>query len=184
MNWFPTPPTDNLYKFLAILGAWGLLFVFGSLLVISYQNYEHEEFNKKLMSLYSEESWLRKAEARLKSLKENRAGENVIPEISKHFPPKEESLFLSNAIALSRERLAQLKEGTKQPPENAVPFLVSIRFDRWLLVVLAVTLGFFYFGFRQWFVLQRMSDELLKLDLVLKKAQVKEAHRMRFRRDS
>lgn len=183
MNWLPTPPTDNLYKFLAIFGTWGLLFVFGSLLALSYQNHEHAEFNKKLMSVYSEEGWLRKAEARVKSLKENRVGENTIPEISSRFPPKEELLFLSSAIDLSKERLAQLKEITKQPPENIFPFLASIHFDWWLLGVLGGTLACFYFGFRQWLVLQRTSDELLQLDLTLKKAQVKASNRGRFHRD-
>jgi hypothetical protein len=184
MNWLPTPPTDNLYKFLAIFGTWGLLFVFGSLLVLSYQNHEHDEFSKKLKAVYSEESWIRKAEARVKSLKENRLAESSIPEISNRFSPKEELLFLSNAIALSKERLAQLKEFTKQPPENIFPFLASIRFDWWLLGILNGTFVCFYFGFRQWLVLQRASDELLQLDLTLKKAQVKELNRGRLRRDS
>jgi hypothetical protein len=182
MNWFPTPPTDNLYKFLAVLGAWGLLFVFGSFLILSYQNYEHEEFNKQLVSLSSEESWLRKAEMRLKSLEGNRVQDNAIPEISNHFSPKEELVFLSNAIALSKEHLSLLKERTKEAPKNVVPFLASVRFDLWLPGVAFVTFICFYIGFRQWLVLQRASDELLRLDLLLKKAELKEVSRSRFAR--
>jgi len=182
MNWLPSPPTDNLYKFLALLGAWGLLFFLGSLLVLEYQNYEHAEFNKKVLSVSAEESWIRKAELRLNSLKDQHPEENAIPEISDHFTPKEELLFLTNSIALSEEHLVQLKELTAQPPQNVVPFLASIHFDRWLLGILILSMGCFYLGFRQWLVLQHMSDELLRLDLTLKKAQVKEASRHRFGR--
>lgn len=182
MNWLPSPPTDNLYKFLAIIGAWGVFFVVGLLLVLFYQNYEHAEFNKKMSSIYAEEDWNRKAESRVNSLKKGFSGENRIPEISNNFSPKEELLFLSNAMKLSSERLAQLKELTKQPPQNFFPFLASINFDRWLLGVLALAFVTFYFGFRQWFVLQRISDEILQLDLALKRAQTKELGRKRYSR--
>lgn len=182
MNWFPTPPTDNLYKFLAILGSWGVLLVLGSIVVLVYQNHEHAEFNKRLEALYSEESWLQKAEARITSLKGKRPTENSISGISDRFSPKEESLFLLRAVSLSKERLAQLKEIEMHPPANLFPFLALIHFDRWLLGILAIALGCFYYGFRQWLVLQRTSDELLRFDLILKKVQVQKSSRSQFRR--
>jgi hypothetical protein len=179
MNWFPTPPTDNLYKFLAVLGAWGVLFVLALLVLLTYQNHEHAEYNKKLSFLYSEQSWLQKAELRLKSLKENRLGENLLPSISGSFSPKNEELFLENAAVLSRERLSELKELARHPPENIFPFLASIHFDQLLLGTLPLVFGSLYFGFRQWLALQRISDELLRLDLTLKRKQAKEASRTR-----
>lgn len=181
MNWFPTPPTDNLYKFLAIVGAWGVIFVLAVLVLLSYQNHEHAEYNKKLSFLYSEQSWLQKAELRLKSLKENRLGENSIPSISSSFSPKDEALFLANATTISRERLAELKDLARHPPENIFPFLVSIHFDQLLLGTLPLVFGSLYFGFRQWLALQRISDEMLRLDLRLKRKQVQEASRTRLR---
>jgi hypothetical protein len=184
MNWFPTPPTDNLYKFLAVLGAWGMLFVLALLVLLSYQNYEHAEYNKKLSFLYSEQSWLQKAELRLKSLKENRPGENSIPSISTSFSPKDEALFLTNAATLSRERLAELKDLTRRPPESIFPVLAAIHFDQLLLGIFPFVFGSLYFGFRQWLALQRISDEMLKLDLTLKRKQVQEASRMRLRTKS
>jgi len=174
MNWLPSPPTDNLYKFLAIIGGWGVFFIFTFLLALFFQNYEHAEFNKKMSSIYAEEDWNRKAESRVNSLKKGLTGENRIPEISSNFSLKEELLFLSNSMKLSSERLAQLKELTKQPPQNIFPFLASINFDRWLLGALALVLLAFSYGFMQWFVLQRISDEILRLDLILKRTQAKE----------
>lgn len=181
MNWLPTPPTDNLYKFLAIFGTWGMLFVFGSLLLLFYQNHEHSEFTKKVIALSSEESWLRKVEARAESLAKNRLTENIIPGISDHFSPKEEMVFIKNAVNLSRGSLPKLRQLAGDPPTNVFPFLATIHFDRWLVGVLVFSWVCFYYGFRQWLVLQRITDELLRLDLSIKRAQEREIKRKRFR---
>lgn len=183
MNWFPTPPTDNLYKFLAIIGAWGMLFVVGFFVTLNYQNYEYAEFNKKTSLIYADESWIRKAELRVKSLKEGRDGDNAIPEISNRFAPMDELVFLTSAIRLFTERLETMKELTKRPPNNLFPYLESIHVEWWLPAIFGLLLIAFQIGFSQWRVLQGISDELLRLDLTLKRRQVNERNRRKLTRN-
>lgn len=175
MNWLPSAPTDNIYKFFAIIGVWCLLFFAGGLLAVEYQRYEYAEFTRREQILLADDNWVLSAERRVNSLKNGRDGENAIPDLSGKFAAlKDELLFLDNAIRLTKQRMVTMKERVKEPPVYIIPFLVAFRIDIVLASILAIGLLFSWVGFRKWYELQRFTDELLRLDWATKKAQIED----------
>jgi hypothetical protein len=182
MNWLPTPPTDNLHKYIALNGLWFIYGVLALLTVLHYQNFEHEEFNKRQSSLFSKQDAVRKFESRINSLANGKLTENNIPGISSHFNPKEEKVFLENAIVLNQQDISSLSEETKKPPTSWFSLLVHFHVDKFLVVFLGVGLVLTYCGFRSWAKSQRVVDEIQRHDLALKRFHLKEANSSRFKR--
>lgn len=177
MNFFPTPPTDNLYKFLAILGAWGMLIAAGFLALLAHQNYETEKFEKKRMAFFQGENWIATAERRINSLKFNRTNENKIEGLSNLVKPSEELSMLSKQLELAKEYRAELKKVLEKEPNNDLPFLRTVGILNWFYGLLVGSGAFLCVGFISWMRLQKIADDLLRLDLQLKKAQLKNERR-------
>ena len=182
MNWLPTPPTDSLHKYIALNGLWFIYGTLALLTVLHYQNFEHEEFNKRQSWLFSKQEAVHKFEARLNSLAKGKLAENNVPGISSHFNPKKEKVFLENAVVLNQQDISSLSEETKKPPTSLFPLLAHFHFDKLLVVFLGVGLVLTYRGFRSWAKSQRVSDEIQRHDLALKRFQLKEANSGRFKR--
>lgn len=182
MNWLPNIPTDSLHKYLALNGLW---FVYGILALIAflhYQNFEHQEFNKKQSWLTSKQDLVHKFKVRIVSIKKGQISENTIPGISGQFKPREELVFLKNAITLNENDINVLSLETKKQPQSLFPLLTYFHFEQLLIVFLAIGLALASFGFLNWFKIQRISDEIQRHDLELKRLQLFEAKRARFKR--
>jgi hypothetical protein len=177
MNWLPTPPTDSLHKYVALNGLWFTYAVLAVLAVMHYQNFEHQEFNKHQSWLFAKQESLRKFDARLASLSKGKNSENAIPSISDHFTPRDEKAFLQEASSQAREEIAQLTEQTKNVPGNLFLLGAYFRIDVIIMVMALAAWLFAYWGFRNWIKSQRVADEIQKIDLELKRLQLKEASR-------
>lgn len=173
MNFFPTPPTDNLYKFLAILGAWGLLISAGFIALLTHQSYLTEQFETKRIKYLQGEIWIQKVDRRIDSLKKKRVNENVIEGYSNLFRPEEELVALNKQLELAKEYRTELKEVLKKEPENYIPFLRSAGFIDWFYALLVASGVFLCVGFIRWMRLQKITDDLLRLDLQLRRAELK-----------
>jgi len=177
MNWLPTPPTDSLHKYVALNGLWFTYAVLAFLAVMHYQNFEHQEFNKNQSWLLSKQESLRKFDARLASLSKGKNSENIILGISDHFTPSDEKAFLQKAASLTREDIAGLTEQTKKVPGNLFLLGAYFRIDIIFMVMALAAWLFAYWGFRNWIKSQRVADEIQKVDLELKRLQLKKASR-------
>lgn len=182
MNWLPNIPTDSLHKYLALNGLW---FVFGILALLAflhYQNYEYQEFNKKQSWLISKQDAVKRFKTRIDSINKRHFDENVIPEISHQFKPKEEIIFLKNAISLNEEDITKLSKQIDEPPKSLLPLLEYFYVEKILIVSLIFGLILACSGFKSWIKTQRLSDEIQRHDLELKRLQLAEAKRARFKR--
>lgn len=182
MNWIPNLPTDSLHKYLALHGLWFIYGVLALLVFLQHQNFKHDEFNQKQAWLHSKEEAVRKFKDRIKSISSGKLTENNIPGITDHFTPKDEILFLNNAIVLNKADIDNLAQEVKKQPESLFPFLNYLHIDVILLLVLTAAFIFTSFGFSNWWKLQRISDEIQKHDLELKRIQLLVAKRTSFRR--
>lgn len=185
MTWFPSSPisrADTLHKYVALNGLWFICAIILLIGALHYQNFEHQEFNKKQSWLFSKQESLRKFEGRLGSLKKRDFSENVLPGISDRYSPKDEGLIVENLAIAAREEILSLKEQIKNPPSNLFPVLAHFHFESVLVGIFIASLLLTYVGFRGWFKFQRVTDEIQNLELELKRLQLKETKRTRVKR--
>lgn len=182
MNWLPTLPTDSLHKYLALNGLWFVYGILALLAFLNYQNFEHEEFNKKQSWLLSKQESVRKFKARAESIKKREFSENTIPGISNKLKPKEEIILLRNAISLNENDIEALTQDAKKQPNSLFPLVAYFHIEQLLVVFFGAGIFLASWGFSNWVKLQRISDEMQKHDLELKRLQILEAKRARFKR--
>lgn len=139
MYLLPTPPTDNLYKYMALTGLWLCFGVLALIAVLYYQNFESQEFNKQQSWMYSKEDAKRKFESRLDSLSKGRLTENTLKGISDRFTPKEEAVLLEKLRLSTAEEISILKKQTDTPPKTLFPFLSFLPFNEILGVVVSLS---------------------------------------------
>ena len=183
MNWFPNIPTDSLHKYLALNGLWFLFGIISLLTFLSYHNFEHEEFNKKRSWLASKQDAVHKFKTRIDSINKGKFSENMIPGISRQSNPKEELNLLKNGITLNENDIKNLSSEAKEQPKSLFPFLIYIHIEVLLIVFLFFSSILAFLGFKNWFKIQNISDEIQKHDLELKRLELTSAKRVRVKRN-
>lgn len=182
MNWFPTIPTDSLHKYIALNGLLFIYAIIALLVLLNYQNFEHEQFNKKLSILTSNQEAIKKYKARIQSINQGKYSENYIADISNQFKPKEELIFLKNAIPIQERGMESLIEDTKKQPKNYFPLLTYFHIEILLVAFMIIGVILSYVGFRNWYIIQRVSDESQKYDRDIKSLQLIELKRNKIKR--
>ena len=182
MQWLPTPPTDCLYKYVALNGLYIGIAALASIGVLSYQLFEQQQFNETKIWLASNQASLGKFEARLNSLASGKVTQNTIPGISDHLTPTDEANYLKLAAVIAREEKDRLTQATKNPPTNWSPWVIHFRIDIVLVFLLVIAVVMVYFGYGKWYKSQVITDEIKELDRNIKGVQLRELNRARFRR--
>ncbi|MBJ2245425.1 hypothetical protein [Pseudomonas haemolytica] len=171
MQWFPTPPTDNLYKFFAISG---LLMLGGALAIIvalAYLDYRTEKETDEALYNFSSTQNQSKYSARITALQSGLAHKDLIPNLSIELNNNLE--FLKKVVDIQ-----SMMGGTQKPRE---PDLLDITFSfvsarEWFSLVLLVLYAGIastssFLGLRYWYKrIQVPSERLNQLEEDIKKA--------------
>jgi hypothetical protein len=182
MQWLPTPPTDCLYKYVALNGLYIGIAALLSLGVLHYQQFENQQFNETKQRLISQQASLTTYEARLNSLATGKVAENTIPGLSGSMTPKNETAYLEGEVVITRERMKRLTQKNENPPTDWFPLVMFFRIDIVLVFLLVSAVLMVFFGFGNWKKSQGITDEIKELDRNIKRTQLRDLTRARFRR--
>ena len=185
MKWLPTPPTDNLYKYLAISGLW-LTLGFSFLFVYSIKTaHSLEDYYQLSQWTYQNERNIEKFLKRIKSLEENKINDHKIERISEKYSPKEELIFLKKALKNTEKSHSENKEQLKElgQPELTWKWIDRAYIFIWLPAAIPLSLALSYIGFRLWYSKsQKYTDEILLIELELKKETLKQIRKPKWKK--
>lgn len=162
MNFLPKPPTDNLYKFVAILGLWMIIFTMAIGFFINFMTYQIDQETEAVVRLMGYDSKLSRIERRLQSIEAGELGENILEAAPVHDGSEEEMSYLADVKDRIKENMNKL-ESRGADYVQAVNVAWTIKLH-WLLYIFpALSCLFFWFGFRQWYLkIQKPSDYALE----------------------
>ncbi|MGY2293288.1 hypothetical protein ACW9H6_12180 [Pseudomonas sp. SDO528_S397] len=173
-GWLPSPPTDNLYKLMAIFGMWLSAGLIAALLALSYLKYNIDQSTDEFIYKQHVKNDIEKIKKRLASLKADKPEQNVL-EWSSGF--KDEKAVLEKVLESNLETInsdtASKKEELLQPDNPIIKFIFKSNLLVYTVIVIYIPLAIFClcFGFRRWAVrVQGPSERLNELDIELKKA--------------
>jgi hypothetical protein len=174
MNIIPKPPTDNLYKFIAITGVWFVFFVVASMMYISYLSFQIEREGLDF-STYSDSKYLIfKIDKRLTSISKKEFDKNVLDTIPTIDGGKREVQFLTNLKEIHSKVVGKYEIRKNESKYSDQIELINTTGLLWVvfMLVFSAVICFFY-GFKAWFTqVQKPADNALKLDLELKQLSI------------
>ncbi|SYZ83251.1 Uncharacterised protein [Vibrio paracholerae] len=178
MTFFPTPPTDNLYKFCAIFGAWLVAAVVALFVLLEYVTYDLEKQSLAQMHHFRTTSNYQKIVDRLSSIEQGDLGENIIEWLPNSDGSVQEVKHL-HEIKSNYQKLIEEYENEVRIDYGEIIEVVDATRIMWLIYVLIGLAAFcFYFGFKYWYVkVQKVSDELMQKDLAIKRLTLEQLER-------
>ncbi|QHS13189.1 hypothetical protein [Shewanella sp. Arc9-LZ] len=172
MNFFPKPPTDNLYKFLAITGTWLVAIVTAFFMYLGYLTFELKKLNYEQSRMMFSESVVREIDRRLKSISEDKLDENILD----WTPRSEGSDEVQFITQIKQSHLQRVKDYDSKPkPDYGYQFdlVKETGFINIVYGIIFLAVSCFYFGFRGWYSkIQKPMDLGLKLDLKIKEVSI------------
>ncbi len=151
-----SPPTDNLYKYMAITGLWLLLGFSFLILFTFYNSYMLEGRSNLTTSLTGRQRWLTDIEARITSLKVGDFDKNKLDFLGSIYKnkPKQELLVLEGTKKFAQSQIDELKTKlAKIPydPSEAFKWERRLYIFIWLPSALAGSLILTIVGFHFWY---------------------------------
>ncbi|EHK4786486.1 hypothetical protein [Vibrio parahaemolyticus] len=170
MKFFPTPPTDNLYKFCAILGAWLVAGVIALFMLLGYVTYDLEKQSVAQTHHFRTMSNYEKVIDRLSSIEQGKLDENIIEWLPSSDGSENEVDRLLE-IKANQEKAITEYENEIRTDYGEIFEVVEATGIWWVICVLiSLSVLCFYFGFKLWYIkVQKISDELLVLDVEIKR---------------
>nr|PMK12041.1 hypothetical protein BCU07_11075 [Vibrio sp. 10N.261.54.E10] len=170
VNFFPTPPTDNLYKFCAIFGAWLVAGVIALFMLLGYVMYDAE---KQLIAqthhIRTTGNYQRVLD-RLESIEQGNLGENIIEWTLISDGSEQEVQGLLQIKSNHEKAIKEYEEAIRTDYRNAFDIAEATGVMWVILILITIAVFFFYFGFKYWYVkVQKVSDELMLTDLKIKR---------------
>lgn len=169
MNWTPSIPTDNLYKFMAVTGLWlliGVLMLLGWLIKLDVDIQRH---SKEAQAYFSSVSMLHSIKLREGSIAAGRLEENRLPGLYRYENIKDEERFLAKAAEAQEAAVSKHAYVLDEHPGYQLILL-----DRWdvkafVIAYIVLAAFLFYFGFKGWKVnLHDVEVRRRTLDLEIK----------------
>ncbi|KFF45399.1 MULTISPECIES: hypothetical protein [Pseudomonas] len=134
MQWFPTPPTDNLYKFAAVCGLLMLGGALFAILSLAYLDYRIEVQTNASLDNFSNQHNQRLFENRITALKEGDTEKDYIPQLSKKL--NNDPDFLAAALKIQSE----LKAGYKPADPDTLDLVFNFVRAREALSLIALVI--------------------------------------------
>ena len=173
MNWLPSPPTDNLYKFSAISGLWlllGLLVFFSWLGFLQFQNAKEA---KRSQAYFFAEQMEMQISARLDSINAKRPTENKLEWTPPGATLEQEQKFLQMALDNHRRTIEKNKNIFDRKSGEDLEILKSMGFYWLMPIYVFFAVGCPFFGFIGWYrKVQKPSEEAHILDCRVKEATI------------
>lgn len=188
MNLFPRFPTDNLYKYAALSGWWGIVVIF----VLFFISQSLESNTQKLALDKSQivlaQTRLQHAQDRWDALSTGRASGDTISFIKSICGPKcpqmKEKIFLQNYIVWQSAQIEFVKHDmnarSNQSDFDKLMDSKNSNFYIVLIILFYIEITLCIWGFIRWQRFQKISDEIQCIDLKLKKWQLRNEGRVRF----
>lgn len=174
INFLPKPPTDNLYKFAAILGLWLLIFTIAIAFFISFITYQIEQETDATARLMSHNSKLHQIEKRLSSIDAGDIEQNVLNFSRVHDGSEQEIIHLNELKALISQKVEAIKSNSTNYARSIEVFWkIKLHWFLYILPIISATL--FFFGFRQWYIkIQKPSETAMVQQLRINELTIKQ----------
>lgn len=169
MNYLPAPPTDNLYKFMAITGLWFVMGVLAYFAYLGYLGYMSEKESNEYRSYMHSIMMSQDISKRINQHKTNKAAKATRPDwIPEHFTKEDELHFLEKALENHQKTITDY-QGAIHPYGEQLHELLAVPL-RVTLTILIFGYILVIVGFIRWYKkVQQPQDELTKLEVELKK---------------
>ena len=175
MRFIPSPPTDNIHKFKAILGLLISTLFLAFLFYLKYLSFHFEKANELQMYAIKAESTLKKIDCRLEAIKVGRIEKCPFDPLLKDGSEKEiESLIFRRAVQERQISNYKVHADISKPINDNVEWVVASHLNMVLGAVAGTGIVLFVVGFRDWHLkVQKNADEINEIDLELKKVELK-----------
>lgn len=174
MQVFPSPPTDNLYKFMAIIGSWLMTLVMASFMFMEYINYDIKRQSTDQDNYRDSLKTIRNIEKREKSITNGNLEENILSWTFASDGSERETEFLSEVKTRNQDQVSKFEKDKKTDYNQW--FNIIDETDAKLLIFLVTAIGSLclYFGFLQWYKkVQKYDDKSLLLEVKIKELTIK-----------
>lgn len=157
MKWIPTPPTDNLYKYMAITGVWLTFGLVVAFLWIGHLNYQLNIRSGNLSVYAFAQTKIFEIERRLKSLEDNDIHSNKLDWLPESISNEEEFLkqILNNHIKNKTEAEKSLDNKDIEITEILEHMKLHYIFSAYAVISLFLLI----FGFWRWYKLVQIPNE-------------------------
>jgi hypothetical protein len=186
MQILPSAPTDNIFKFMAITGAWLVASYLFLLVFMVYVSDRESDSSRHRTNIEFAQSLVRKIDLRLRSLEKKQFYENKIPDlIPGQLMPAEEIEYLTTVKGRWNHYVKQheYNESNRQL-SNAYQFLF---YNKYMAIgvtsTLVVSLSLLLFGLLGWWNDQKKQDEIQAIELDTKKVQLAQLRRIQGYKD-
>jgi len=159
----PSPPTDNLYKFMAIFGAWVLLILALFVMGIGYLSFKSREESQQAIAYTRSVGTVLHIQDRLDAIQAGRLNDAIVTWFFFNDTAATEKAFLRKALQNNKEYLAHHQGDAER--HEAWTFWQILEATHSIVFILAlggVGIFCFMYGFRRWYKrVQRVSDAIL-----------------------
>lgn len=174
MNWLPSPPTDNLYKFIAIFGLYLLLGLLAFFSWLGYLQFHSEREMKRSQAYFFSVQMESQISARLSSIKAKRLSENKLEWTPPGATSDQEQKFLQMALENHRQTIQKNKDVLNTRPGEELEVMKAMGYFWLMPIYVLFAVGCPFFGFLGWYrKIQRPSEEAHVLDCKLKEATIR-----------
>ena len=158
---------------MAILGVWLSVLVIFFIMFMGYLEYELENTSRESTKYYRVKEVTRQIDLRLGSIDKGNLEENVIDWVHLSDGSDGEVKFLTSMKVDNDKYVQKYETEDKTDYGRYLDLIKATGFLWFILLIIALAVFCFYFGFKQWYIkVQKISDELLEKDLDLKKIEL------------
>lgn len=166
----PSPPTDNLYKFMAIFGAWALLILMVFLMGVDYLAFESKVEAQQTTAYYRAAHNVQLIQDRLAAIQAGRLNDAIVPWAPLHDGSDSEKAFLQDGLQNNQTYVTRHKDdANRDDVQTSWQILSAIHGLFYILVFVGVGIFCLVLGFYRWWRIQRVSDDLQDSQLKFQK---------------
>lgn len=169
MEILPSPPTDNIYKFAAILGAWFAAVLLGIFVVFSYVTYQSSEGMQRTVVRGQDMNSEFQVSQRLEAIDSGRFSDARLTWMSPNISIDQERKMLSDLQTRLRTSIDQFEERPEDPVVKHFKEFTASRLEWTLFIVVFFAVIPTLWGFLRWYQrIQLPSERMLTIELQIK----------------
>lgn len=187
MEILPSPPTDNIYKFAAILGLWFATLLLGIFIVFAYVTYKSSEGMKRAAVYGQNLNSEFQVSQRLEAIESGRLSEARLTWMLPNTPIDQERKMLADLRTRLSTSIAEFEALPEDPVVKRFKEFSGARLEWTLVVVVLLAVIPTLWGFFRWYKrVQLPSEKMLAIELQIKELELARLEResktrMRFR---
>jgi len=169
MKGLPNPPTDNIYKFMAISGLWLFVgFVVLYIWLVSVQ-IQLDKDSVRLQSYYFSVNIKRNIERRLSSIEKKEYDKSRLDWVPSSWSVGQEVLFLNKALENHEKTINRNKGSLNSNTGENLKLFERTDLRAAFVLYVALMVGLIWFGFSRWIkVTHSINEQIKELDRDIK----------------